>query len=230
MVTSEKHQKSLLGGIERLAGETYPSLIPNGVPKIIMAFYQADVLEEEVIKQWGTHVSKKVSRTFPVTSLPQAHVKLRAVRGQGDVEKGPPRLRARPQVARRGRGRIVRGGMKVVRVCECSRPATALQRHRLAFAITSRIYRSPVVRHALREGPLDDLRCMRCQVYKECTGRAGSRFTQLQGVRLGADLGPRRLPARTADETWGARPEAVLSRESAALGSRGRLRTHDERP
>jgi len=24
-----------------------------------MAFYQVDVLEEEVIKQWGTHVSKK---------------------------------------------------------------------------------------------------------------------------------------------------------------------------
>lgn len=24
-----------------------------------MGFYQTDVLEEEVIKQWGTHVSKK---------------------------------------------------------------------------------------------------------------------------------------------------------------------------
>ncbi|MBW0481364.1 hypothetical protein O181_021079 [Austropuccinia psidii MF-1] len=59
MVTSEKHQKSLLGGIEKLCGEIHPSLIPLGVPKIVMAFYQADVLEEEVIKQWGTHVSKK---------------------------------------------------------------------------------------------------------------------------------------------------------------------------
>ena len=58
MVTSEKHQKSLLGGIERLVGLIYPSLIP-AVPKILMEFYQADVLEEEVIKQWGTHVSKK---------------------------------------------------------------------------------------------------------------------------------------------------------------------------
>lgn len=60
LTTSEKHQKSLLGGIERLVGEQYPALIPE-VPKILMAFYQADVLEEEVLTQWGTHVSKKVS-------------------------------------------------------------------------------------------------------------------------------------------------------------------------
>ncbi|POV97086.1 hypothetical protein PSHT_10073 [Puccinia striiformis] len=56
---SEKHQKALLGGIEQLCGEAYPSLVPLGVPKIIMEFYQADILEEEIIKQWGTHVSKK---------------------------------------------------------------------------------------------------------------------------------------------------------------------------
>lgn len=59
MVNSEKHQKSLLGGIEQLCGEVYPSLVPLGVPKIIMEFYQADVLDEDIIKQWGTHVSKK---------------------------------------------------------------------------------------------------------------------------------------------------------------------------
>ncbi|KAA1069596.1 hypothetical protein PGT21_028964 [Puccinia graminis f. sp. tritici] len=59
MVNSEKHQKALLGGIEQLCGEAYPSLVPLGVPKIIMEFYQADILEEDVIKQWGTHVSKK---------------------------------------------------------------------------------------------------------------------------------------------------------------------------
>ena len=58
MVTSERHQKSLLGGIERFVGMTYPELTPS-VPKILMEFYQADVLEEDVIKQWGTHVSKK---------------------------------------------------------------------------------------------------------------------------------------------------------------------------
>jgi len=58
MVTSEKHQKSLLGGIERLAGLEHPELI-TAVPKILMEFYQTDVLEEDVVTSWGTHVSKK---------------------------------------------------------------------------------------------------------------------------------------------------------------------------
>ncbi|KAI1784688.1 eukaryotic translation initiation factor 5 [Ganoderma leucocontextum] len=58
MVTSEKHQKSLLGGIERLVGVEHPDLIP-AVPKILMELYQVDVVEEELVKQWGTHVSKK---------------------------------------------------------------------------------------------------------------------------------------------------------------------------
>ncbi|KIY69096.1 hypothetical protein CYLTODRAFT_489215 [Cylindrobasidium torrendii FP15055 ss-10] len=58
MITSEKHQKAMLGGIERLVGMTYPDLLAS-VPKILMALYQADVLEEEVIVNWGTHVSKK---------------------------------------------------------------------------------------------------------------------------------------------------------------------------
>ncbi|KAG1821898.1 domain found in IF2B/IF5-domain-containing protein [Suillus subaureus] len=58
MVTSEKHQKALLGGIERLVGLAHPELIPS-VPKILMALYQIDVLEEDVVTQWGTHVSKK---------------------------------------------------------------------------------------------------------------------------------------------------------------------------
>jgi translation initiation factor 5 len=58
MVTSEKHQKALLGGIERLVGLAHPELIPS-VPKILMALYQIDVLEEDVVTQWGTHVSRK---------------------------------------------------------------------------------------------------------------------------------------------------------------------------
>jgi translation initiation factor 5 len=58
MVTSEKHQKSLLGGIERLVGLSYPDLLPS-VPKVLMALYQVDVIEEDVVTQWGTHVSKK---------------------------------------------------------------------------------------------------------------------------------------------------------------------------
>lgn len=58
MVTSDKHQKALLGGLERLAGTHYPSLI-TAVPKILMLYYQADILDEEVVTNWGTHVSKK---------------------------------------------------------------------------------------------------------------------------------------------------------------------------
>ncbi|KAI0726026.1 eukaryotic translation initiation factor 5 [Fomitopsis betulina] len=58
LVTSEKHQKSLLGGIERFVGIVHPELIPI-VPKILMQYYQVDILDEEVVKQWGTHVSKK---------------------------------------------------------------------------------------------------------------------------------------------------------------------------
>jgi len=57
-VTSEKHQKALLGGLEILIGVHYPKLIST-VPKILMEFYQADVLEEEIITHWGTHVSSK---------------------------------------------------------------------------------------------------------------------------------------------------------------------------
>jgi translation initiation factor 5 len=58
MTTSEKHQKCLLGGLERLIGLTHPSLLPS-TPKILMAFYQADLIEEEVVKTWGKRVSKK---------------------------------------------------------------------------------------------------------------------------------------------------------------------------
>ncbi|KZT42759.1 hypothetical protein SISSUDRAFT_979431 [Sistotremastrum suecicum HHB10207 ss-3] len=56
--TAEKQQKALLGGLEWFLGVDHPDLIP-AVPKILMQFYQTDILEEEVIKQWGTHVSKK---------------------------------------------------------------------------------------------------------------------------------------------------------------------------
>lgn len=58
LVTSEKHQKSLLGGIEVLVGLSHPDLIP-AVPKILMVFYQADLIDEELVTQWGKHVSKK---------------------------------------------------------------------------------------------------------------------------------------------------------------------------
>jgi translation initiation factor 5 len=59
---SEKHQKSLLGGIERLLALSPQSeqiLAAGATSKVLMTLYQADILEEEVVRQWGTHVSKK---------------------------------------------------------------------------------------------------------------------------------------------------------------------------
>ena len=87
MVTSEKHQKSLLGGIEHLAGLDYPELIPS-IPKILMAFYQGDVLEEEVVTAWGTHVSKKfvdkeTSKKVRKASEPFLKVRILCVPGTG---------------------------------------------------------------------------------------------------------------------------------------------------
>jgi hypothetical protein len=57
MTTSEKCQKSLLGGLEKFWGANQ-NLIPT-VPKVLMVLYQEDILDEEVIESWGTHVSKK---------------------------------------------------------------------------------------------------------------------------------------------------------------------------
>lgn len=60
MITSEKHQKALLGGVERLVGVAHPDLLNSTtVSRILMTFYQADLLDEELLTQWGTHVSKK---------------------------------------------------------------------------------------------------------------------------------------------------------------------------
>ncbi|WVQ62098.1 uncharacterized protein L199_000236 [Kwoniella botswanensis] len=62
LVTSEKHQKGLLGGLERLLALSPNSdalLAAGTTSKVLMALYQADILDEEFVKNWGTHVSKK---------------------------------------------------------------------------------------------------------------------------------------------------------------------------
>ncbi|KAK2781627.1 hypothetical protein FQN52_001404 [Onygenales sp. PD_12] len=58
MITSERHQKSFLGGTERLVGIERPQLIPS-VPAILLAYYQEDLVSEEVLKSWGSKASKK---------------------------------------------------------------------------------------------------------------------------------------------------------------------------
>lgn len=47
-----------MGGFERYVGVTHPELTPN-VPKVLMALYQEDVLDEELLNHWSTHASKK---------------------------------------------------------------------------------------------------------------------------------------------------------------------------
>jgi len=58
MKDTDKAQKSLLGGLERYVGLDNPELIPQ-VPKILMAWYLEDWIDEETVTNWGTHVSKK---------------------------------------------------------------------------------------------------------------------------------------------------------------------------
>jgi hypothetical protein len=67
MFSSEKHQKSLLGGIKQLCREAYPSLVPLGVPKIIMEIYQANILEEVIkhgVSLRDNNVAQKASTMF----------------------------------------------------------------------------------------------------------------------------------------------------------------------
>ncbi|KAJ7067081.1 domain found in IF2B/IF5-domain-containing protein [Mycena amicta] len=61
MVTSEKHQKALLGGIERLVGLAFPDLLPQ-VPKILMALYQDDIPRGGVRSIPDKDTSKKVRK------------------------------------------------------------------------------------------------------------------------------------------------------------------------
>jgi translation initiation factor 5 len=58
MITSERHEKAFLCGTERFVGKEHPNLVPQ-VPKILLAYYQADLISEAVLKNWGSKASKK---------------------------------------------------------------------------------------------------------------------------------------------------------------------------
>jgi len=58
MITSEKHEKAFLGGIERFVGIDKPALIPQVSP-ILLQLYNEDIISEETLKPWGTKASKK---------------------------------------------------------------------------------------------------------------------------------------------------------------------------
>ena len=58
MITSERHEKALLGGTERFVGKDHPKLIAQ-VPKILLGYYQNDLVSEDVLKSWGSKKSQK---------------------------------------------------------------------------------------------------------------------------------------------------------------------------
>lgn len=58
VVSSEEHERSLLGGIERFVGLEHPELISQ-IPNILFKLYEGDIISESVVQHWGTHVSKK---------------------------------------------------------------------------------------------------------------------------------------------------------------------------
>jgi len=58
LAKSEKQQKALLGGLERLVGVVHKELLSK-TSVILMQLYQNEVLDEEVALEWGQKRSKK---------------------------------------------------------------------------------------------------------------------------------------------------------------------------
>ncbi|KAL8674784.1 MAG: hypothetical protein Q9168_000765 [Polycauliona sp. 1 TL-2023] len=59
MITSERHEKAFLGGTEAFVGKERPKLI-SVVPKILLAYYQNDLVSEDVLKTWNKASKKYV--------------------------------------------------------------------------------------------------------------------------------------------------------------------------
>ncbi|KAJ4116249.1 eukaryotic translation initiation factor 5 [Fusarium equiseti] len=60
-VTSERHEKALLGGTERLVGKLaadQPEMFQS-IVKILQLYYHHDLVSEEVVTKWGSKASKK---------------------------------------------------------------------------------------------------------------------------------------------------------------------------
>ncbi|KAG5938857.1 hypothetical protein E4U60_001148 [Claviceps pazoutovae] len=61
IISSDRHEKALLGGTERLIGSLSsedPDMLPQ-IVKILQLYYHHDLISEEVVTKWGTHASKK---------------------------------------------------------------------------------------------------------------------------------------------------------------------------
>ncbi len=51
-----KAQKYLLGGFEQIVGNVFKETLLPKVPHILKAFYDMDILEEEVLIEWDAKV------------------------------------------------------------------------------------------------------------------------------------------------------------------------------
>jgi translation initiation factor 5 len=58
MITSERHQKAFLGGLERFIGTVKPELVKQ-TSAILVVAYQEDLFEEEIVQSWCSKASKK---------------------------------------------------------------------------------------------------------------------------------------------------------------------------
>lgn len=56
---NQKAQKYLLGGIEMLVGDVHKATLMPKVPHILKELYECDIVDEEVLIEWGGKVSKK---------------------------------------------------------------------------------------------------------------------------------------------------------------------------
>ncbi|KAM0349328.1 hypothetical protein ACHAPU_003737 [Fusarium lateritium] len=61
IVTSERHEKALLGGTERLIGTlaTEHTDMYQSIVKILQLYYHHDLISEDVVTKWGSKASKK---------------------------------------------------------------------------------------------------------------------------------------------------------------------------
>ncbi|CAI7614794.1 unnamed protein product [Penicillium manginii] len=57
LITSERHEKSFLGGTERFVGQDRPALLTQ-IPAILLGYFQNDLVSEETLKAWGAKTSK----------------------------------------------------------------------------------------------------------------------------------------------------------------------------
>lgn len=73
MITTESREMAFLGGIEHLAGVKHPKLLPQ-ISKIFLAFYQEDIISEQVFVDWGsknsTHVDPAITEKTRESAAP----------------------------------------------------------------------------------------------------------------------------------------------------------------